>query len=68
MRWNEPETGDTKIKKRFALFPITIDGETRWLEWVVIKYRFSNFELKVDPITHRGYRSYGWSKYEFVDE
>lgn len=68
MRWNEPESGDEKIKRKFALFPITIDGETRWLEWVTIKYRFSKYDIHVDPITHRAYRSYGWDKYEFIDE
>lgn len=28
--------GDTRIIKKFALFPITIGHELRWLEWVKI--------------------------------
>ena len=39
MRWNTPEkvyTG-TRVIKRFLLFPRTINGETRWLEWAEIE-------------------------------
>jgi hypothetical protein len=57
MRWKEPIDGDVKIKKKFALFPITIKKETRWLEWVNIRYKY--FEDGWD---------YGWMAMEFVDE
>ena len=32
--------GDEKIVKKFLIFPLTIDGETRWLEVVKIKYLY----------------------------
>lgn len=32
--------GDEKIVKKFLIFPFTIDGETRWLEVVKIKYLY----------------------------
>lgn len=39
MRWSKLKTGDMRIIKRFALFPITINSEVRWLEWCVIEQR-----------------------------
>lgn len=41
MRWGEPkrpEVGDTRIRRRFALFPIYIrEGRKNvWLEWVTV--------------------------------
>lgn len=38
MRWNKPNLYDIKIKKQFAFFPIEINNEVRWLEFVKIKY------------------------------
>lgn len=37
MQWESkskryPEVGDTRIKKRFLLFPKSINGITKWLE------------------------------------
>jgi len=32
MRWKEHDNGDVKIERKFALFPIKVDKETRWLE------------------------------------
>lgn len=40
MRWKQPQWGDTRIIKRFALFPITVGSETRWLEWCYIKQHY----------------------------
>ncbi len=40
MRWKQPKDGDVKIKKIFALFPITSNGETRWLEWVNVECEY----------------------------
>lgn len=54
MRWYKPIPGETKIKRKFALFPITIERETRWLEWVVIQY-------------HYGYLYDEWFVDKFVD-
>lgn len=35
MRWDEkvkPEVGDARRRTKFLLFPLTVDGESRWLE------------------------------------
>ena len=41
MRWYKPEMGEVRIIKKFAILPITINGETRWLEWVKIRQKFA---------------------------
>lgn len=46
MRWHDPVFGETKIKSWFALFPITIDGETRWLEKVTVLYQYDHIFKK----------------------
>ena len=68
MRWQEPKHGDVKIKKKFALFPIEINGENRWLEWVTIKYVYHDGTMFRTPRTYQHYRYYGWLKEEFIDE
>ena len=43
MRWNvkqEPKENDTRIVKRFALFPIRACEEMAWLETVHIKQAY----------------------------
>lgn len=35
-----PESGQLRQRRLFALLPITIDNETRWLEMVTIEERF----------------------------
>ena len=68
MRWKEPNHGDIKIKKKFALFPITIGGETRWLEWVKIKYVYHSGIFR-DPKDYYNYCYYdGWRVVKFIDE
>lgn len=37
MRWTKPTDGTTRVIKCFALFPICIVRECRWLEWCYIK-------------------------------
>lgn len=32
MRWYGKRTGDTRVVKRFPLFPVKANGEWRWLE------------------------------------
>lgn len=49
MRWIKPKDGDVKIKRKFAILPISTNDEIRWLEWVTIKYvyvdaKFSLFD------------------------
>lgn len=39
-----PIIGEYRVKHRFALFPIWIGREIRWLEWVTIRQRFEEFE------------------------
>lgn len=41
MRWKNKQNGDIRIKEKFILFPITLDGETRWLEWVKLEEKYS---------------------------
>ena len=36
MRIYLPTTGETRIVRKFALFPIAINAEIRWLEMVTI--------------------------------
>ena len=40
MRWFKPDHGDYKVRSWFALFPVTVECETRWLERVTVKYRY----------------------------
>lgn len=37
MRWYDHKNGDRKIVRRFALIPISINGEHRWLETCYIE-------------------------------
>lgn len=68
MRWKEPKSGEIKIKKKFAILPIEIEKETRWLEWVTIKYRFSDWDTFRDPRDDSIYKRYGWIAEEFIDD
>lgn len=36
MKWSRPYIGDTRIIRRFALFPIKTNDEIYWLTWVTI--------------------------------
>ena len=36
MEWQKPYVGETRVIKRFALFPVTINYCVKWLEWVKI--------------------------------
>ena len=35
MKWNKVDTkeGSERLATKFLLFPKTLNGETRWLEW-----------------------------------
>lgn len=54
MKWYKPTHGSTKTRSRFALFPIRIENEVRWLEKVTVKYSYDGIVGK-------------WRPYEFVD-
>ena len=40
MKWEEPHWRDTRLIKRFLLFPRVVGGEGRWLEFVTIKQMY----------------------------
>lgn len=40
----KPQDGEVRHRSFFALRPITIDCETRWLEFVVVEERFHKGE------------------------
>lgn len=40
MRKVEPEHGATRIVSRFLWLPLTMDHETRWLEWALIRQEY----------------------------
>jgi len=66
MRWNKPNANDIKIKKKFAILPIQVDNEVRWLEMVTVKYRFLDNELT--RYNEHWYRITGWYPIEFIDD
>ncbi len=49
---NYPKEGDTRVVKYFALLPVEIDDEMRWLESVEIKQKFTAYYHGMDD---------GWS-------
>ena len=48
MRWLHPEIGEARKVRRFAIFPITLGQETRWLEWVTIRQHWGYNGLSVE--------------------
>lgn len=58
MRWRKLRSGDTRVIKRFAIFPISAGGEVRWLEWVTIR----QYAYDVD------YYFFPWHNAEFIDD
>jgi len=57
MRWTPPKDGDIRVRTRFLIFPLTLNGETRWLERVTIK-----------EIFQRSYDGSWWYPVAWVDE
>ena len=41
MRWHQPHHGKVRVVKRFALFPMRVYGEYRWLETCYIKQEYN---------------------------
>lgn len=41
MRKKLQKDGDTRVVKRFALFPIIAGCEMRWLEWCKVKQKLN---------------------------
>lgn len=46
MRWHSHIDGEKEIVRRFLMHPVTIAGETRWLEWAHIE---REYKLSVWP-------------------
>lgn len=47
MRWKSkqtkvPEIKDTRVVSRFLWLPLSLNGETRWLEWAEIIQEYLN--------------------------
>lgn len=57
LKYTDPQGGDTRIKKRFALFPIIIGNEMRWLEMVKIVQKFDD-----------NWADDGWKNWAFINE
>jgi len=56
--WNSKR----KIKTKFLWWPLTIDGETRWLETATIEYKVDwKYDLFLD-------KYYYWAPTEFINE
>lgn len=67
MRWEEPKHGDTTTKRKFALFPIEINGESRWLEMVTIKYVYEKHGRPYKDSSGNNFVRRGWIVEGFVD-
>lgn len=64
MRWTKPRIGNIKIKKYFAILPVEVNREVRWLEFVKIKLVYTTEIGSFDNRT----RVYGlWRKVCFID-
>lgn len=57
MRWKRVQTGDERIVRRFALFPICINNDVRWLEWCLIKQQTYDVSYYINP----------WFNVSFID-
>ena len=61
--------GDEKIVKKFLIFPFTIDGETRWLEVVKIRYLYAmkyEYEYNIYDELIKVYPYYEWEPVAFL--
>ncbi len=64
MRWFRPKENTYRTRKGFLLFPKTLDGETRWLEYTQWIQRFVNWPYYGDL-----WVDWAWAdKTELVDE
>lgn len=41
MKIRKPFTGEERIVKRFAWYPINVNGTIYWLEWIKIKQSYN---------------------------
>jgi hypothetical protein len=55
--FENPQDGEIRTIRRFALFPICTLSEMRWMEWVTLQQKYS-----------RNYADDGWHNERFLDE
>lgn len=67
MRWFK---GNIRIKKKFALLPVRIDSEVRWLETVYIYQRkdYSGYWINVRFETKQAYIERKAEEKEFLEK
>jgi hypothetical protein len=66
MRFVDTELGTERVKTWFALFPVSIGRETRWLEKVTVKQEYkkiTSFDIDGDPQSDED-----WYNVKFIDE
>lgn len=60
VKYKKPtQLGETRIKTFFAIFPITIGTETRWLEKVTVEQEYSRIDFDQAPDM--------WLSIKFID-
>ncbi len=64
MRWVEPELGDIRHKTWFAWWPVTIEKECRWLEWVTVEMAYCR---TLDLRFIGGGTVEDWKRLRFID-
>jgi hypothetical protein len=62
MRYIKPELKTIRIKKWFAILPVTVRRETRWLENVVVE------QIYLDKITPSGEPESDWHNVKFIND
>ena len=60
MKFIKPELGTRRVKQWFALLPVTIGNETRWLEYVVVGQEY------MDLISPSGEPESAWKNLQFI--
>ena len=55
MRWQTPLLFEHRTIRRFAILPVKIENEVRWLEWVTILQIYEENAF-----------GYGWHNEEFL--
>lgn len=59
--WLMADPGDTRTETWFAIFPVRISRETRWLEQVTVEYEYRFYGGGWSPC-------YKWQKNKFIDQ
>jgi hypothetical protein len=65
MRWSSFSTSRPRpnvVRRWFAILPVSIGGETRWLEWVAAEFTDTPY------FAGEGFTEYSYEPVRFVDE